>query len=135
MRGARHRTLIVAAVAFACLAASPAWAVPVEPAPVARVIAEARGPCTMGSRWRLAVTRVEDGLRIALLIRTPRVGQRWNVFLEHDAVGIFANARSTDADRRITVKRIVPDHLGIDRFRFGSNNTKSGESCRGRVVA
>jgi hypothetical protein len=135
VRGARHRTLIAVAVALACLASGPAWAAPVEPVPVARVIAEARGPCTMGSRWRLAVSHVDEGLRVSLLLRTPREGQRWNIFLEHDAVGIFANKRYTDVDGRISVKRVVPDHDGVDRFRFGANNTETGESCRGRVAA
>ena len=137
MRGARRHTLAAATLAAALattLPATPAGALTAEPVTIERAEV-ARGPCTLASRWRLAVRRVDRGLRVALLLRTPKPDQRWNIFIEHDLEGIFAGSRRSDLEGRVVVRRTVPDHPDVDRFRFGANNTVTGETCRGRVSA
>jgi hypothetical protein len=130
VRGSRHRA-VAAVIVAACLVTPPAAAYAVE-RPSGRPIV-ARGTCSESSRWRLGVIRVEGALRIALTLRTRRPGRRWNVFIEHDRSGIFAGARRTDFRGRVRVRRAVPNHVGADRFRFGANNTITGETCRGRL--
>ena len=126
VRGARHRAVV--AIVVVCLTGPAVRARAVEPP-----AAMARGACSEASRWRLGVIRVDRGFRVGVILRTPRAGQRWNIFLEHDRVGIFAGARRTDLDGRVVVRRIVTDHPGTDRFRVGAHNTATGETCRGRV--
>jgi hypothetical protein len=124
-----------AAIAIVVTLLLPSVAAAVVPDDVGRPArgAVARGQCGGPSRWRLAVGRTERGLRVGLLLRTPAAGQRWNVFIDHDREGFFAGARRTDAAGRAVVRRGAPDHAGPDGFRFGANNTVTGETCRGRV--
>lgn len=130
VRGPRHGA-VVAAIVAACLVTPGAMGYAIEfPSERATV---ARGTCSETSRWRIGVTRSERGFRVGVKLRTRRSGQRWNVFIEHDRVGIFAGARRPDFKGRVRVRRAVPNHRGVDRFRFGANNTITGETCRGRL--
>ena len=130
VRGPRHRA-VAAAIVAACLVTPAAVGHAVE-RPSARATV-ARGTCSEASRWRLGVTRVDRLFRVGVTLRSRRSNQRWNVFIEHDRVGIFAGARRTDLKGRVRVRRAVPNHTGVDRFRFGANNTITGETCRGRL--
>jgi hypothetical protein len=130
VRGPRHRA-VAAVIVAACLVAPTVVGHAIE-RPSERA-AVARGACSETSRWRLAVTRRERVLRVGLILRSRRSAQRWNVFIEHDRVGIFAGARRSDPFGRVRVRRAMRDHIGVDRFRFGANNTVTGETCRGRL--
>jgi hypothetical protein len=92
----------------------------------------ARGSCSGPSRWRLAVRREGDDLRVTLVVRGGSANQQWNVFMDHNGRGFFAGSRVSGPDGAFGVRRAVPDLPGVDRIRMGAN-AERGESCRGRV--
>lgn len=123
-RSFRRILVVCVAVAAVALAGSGASA---------ETAAVRRGACSGPSRWRLAVAPDAGILRVRLSVRGGRADQRWNVFMDHDGTGFFAGSRISGIDGLWIVRRRVANLAGVDTIRFGANNVRTGETCRGRV--
>lgn len=128
-RGRRAGARVLCVLAIVSLVAMAAPAAALEVATVRR--ARCSGP----SGWRLAVVRDGGSLRVSLVVRGGRAGQRWNIFMDHNGNGFFAGSRLSRARGFWEVRRRVANRPGIDTIRFGAHNVATGETCRGRATA
>jgi hypothetical protein len=118
-----------------CVLAIVSLVVMAVPAAALEVATVQRARCSGPSRWRLAVVPDGGSLRVRLVVRGGRAGQRWNVFMDHNGNGFFAGSRISESDGFWAVRRRVVNLAGTDTIRFGAHNVVTGETCRGRASA
>lgn len=101
---------------------------------VSGVPGERRGDCLSGpGEWRLVVQRKGPGtLRVRFELKDVASGERWQLFLSDDGVGIFSGTREAD-DGDLRVRRLTHDRPGRDRISATAVDMDSGATCGGSL--
>jgi hypothetical protein len=125
--GITGRCMLVALVATLLVGAAPATF-----AKEGDVIRE--GACSGRSDWKLKLSRESGRIEVEFEVDQNRTGRRWRVRMFHDGVRFFKGRRVTrPPSGSFEVRRVRPNHSGVDRFRASARNPRSGETCIGRA--
>jgi hypothetical protein len=122
-----------ASVAFVAVLVSLALAMPTAGATGDEV--RRRGPCDLGSEWRLIVRReTPTTLRVRYVIATGRAGETWSIFLSMNGGRLFAGQRTTSLEGYVRITRFPTDIAGDDTIKAVANNLANGETCSGALI-
>ena len=125
--GMTGRRMLVAFVVALLVGAAPATF-----AKEGDVIRE--GACSGRSDWKLKLSRENGRIEVEFEVDQNRTGRRWRVRLFHDGVRFFKGRRVTQPPSgSFEVRRVRPNHSGVDGFRARARNPRSGETCSGRA--
>jgi hypothetical protein len=124
------RTLVVAALTLTSLMAV-AGPVAAKDGDVIR-----QGQCTAGSTWKLKLSPENGRIEVELQVDQNRNGRLWNVRLVDNGTLVWSGSRYTQAPSgAFTVRRLVTNRAGLDRFVARAVNPRTGEVCRGTATA
>ncbi|HZD17096.1 MAG TPA: hypothetical protein VE669_03035 [Actinomycetota bacterium] len=122
----------VIAVAIALVAAL-ALAVPAASAKEGDVIR--RGSCSGSSDWKLKLSPENGRIEAEFEVDQNQTGDTWRVRIRHeDQVALRTRARTRGASGSFSVRTVVDDLAGRDRFRARARNLSTGEVCRGTAT-
>lgn len=129
---ARARTVAIAIAALVTMAGSIG---PVASADAGRRVVTRSGACSTLGTWKLKAG-VQNPGRIAAEfdVDTNRPGQRFTVGLHHNGRRVADVVRVTRAPSgSFTVRTVVANRAGADRFFARATRVGGGNTCAGRV--
>jgi hypothetical protein len=95
-----------------------------------------QGQCTAGSTWKLKLSPENGRIEVELQVDQNRNGRLWNVRLVDNGTLVWSGSRYTQAPSgAFTVRRLVTNRAGLDRFVARAVNPRTGEVCRGTATA
>jgi len=95
-----------------------------------------QGQCTAGSTWKLKLSPENGRIEVELQVDQNRNGRLWNVRLVDNGTLVWSGSRYTQAPSgAFTVRRLVTNRAGLDRFVARAVNPRTGEICRGTATA
>jgi hypothetical protein len=95
-----------------------------------------RGQCTGASTWKLKLSPENGRIEVEFQVDQNRNGRPWNVRLVDNGTLVWSGLRYTQAPSgAFTVRRLVTNRAGLDRFVARAVNPRTGEICRGTATA
>jgi hypothetical protein len=92
------------------------------------------GECSGLAEWKLKVNPQDRGLEVEYEIDSNRRGQQWRVKIFHGNRLVLREVRSTRGlSGSFTVREVVANSAGGDRFRARAFRMRDGQTCVGRV--
>jgi hypothetical protein len=129
----RSRTVATAVIGVVLLAGAGTVG-PVSAATSALPSRTRTGTCTLSATWKLAVKRVDAGLKVTFTISGGAKGHRWTIFMDDNGTGFYARSRNASASGSLKVTKTIPDLRGKDRISAAASDRGTGETCSGRAT-
>jgi hypothetical protein len=96
---------------------------------------ERRGSCSGTTDWKLKLQPEDGRIEAEFEVDSNRVGQVWSVAISDNGVRVFTGSRTTSAPSgSFEVERVIANRAGADHVVASARNTRTGETCSGRLT-